>query len=372
MSKDRPDAPRRNASSSSSSPPPGDAEQEDEEARASIAAPAEPSPVVFIIGAGVVGTTLAARLSRAGVPVAGLHGRQSALSEVGSALAGVLGSSGELPQILRDSDVVIISVRDARIPEIAQRLVDEKRVRPDQVVLHTSGNRPAAEMLAAAKPHVRGVGTLHPLIAVTDAPGTLENLKGAYFGIEGDDEAKRLARWMVQRMGGRPLDLAAESMALYHAAAVLASNYVVALADIARAMLVAAGVRDADALPSLLPLMTSAVRNMVEVGLPSAMTGPVVRGDVPSIERHIAALTTRAPEVLDLYRRLGREVLRIARKRVPDLDDRAVERMGALFDGEDETEERGERTVVGRHAPGTARETESKAAAAAKKPKPKR
>src|SRR2546421_5454788 len=152
--------------------------------------PAEPTPVVFIIGAGVVGTTLAAKLVRAGVPVAGLHGRKTDLSEAASALAGVLGSSGDLPEIVSSSDVVVISVRDARIPEIAQRLVDEKRLRPGQVVLHTSGNRPASEMLGAARPHVKGVGTLHPLIAVTDAPGTLENPAGASFGIEGDGQAR--------------------------------------------------------------------------------------------------------------------------------------------------------------------------------------
>jgi predicted short-subunit dehydrogenase-like oxidoreductase (DUF2520 family) len=293
--------------------------------------PPEPTPVVFVIGAGVVGTTLAAKLLRAGVPVAGLHGRQSDLSELASALAGVLGSSGELPEILSASDVVVISVRDARVPEIAQRLVKEKRLRPEQVVLHTSGNRPAAEMLSAAKPHVRGVGTLHPLIAVTEAPGALENLRGASFGIEGDEPATRLAHRLVRLMGGRPLPLLAENMALYHAAAVMASNYVVALADIARAMLVAAGVPENDALPALLPLLSSAVRNVAEVGLPSAMTGPVVRGDVVSIDRHVAAIEAKAPETLDLYRRLGREVLRIARRRVPDLDDRAVEQMATLF-----------------------------------------
>src|SRR3954468_6809275 len=125
--------------------------------------PAAPTPVVFVIGAGVVGTTLAAKLLRAGVPVAGVHGRKPDLSELASALAGVLGSTGELPGIVAESDVVVISVRDTRIPEIAQRLVDEKRLRPNQVVLHTSGNRPAAEMLSAARPHVKGVGTLHPL-----------------------------------------------------------------------------------------------------------------------------------------------------------------------------------------------------------------
>jgi predicted short-subunit dehydrogenase-like oxidoreductase (DUF2520 family) len=296
----------------------------------------EPTPVVFIIGAGLVGTTLAAKLLRAGVPVAGLHGRQADLSDAGSALAGVLGSTGAIPDILSESQVVIISVRDARIPEVAQRLVDEKRLRPGQVLLHTSGNHPAAEMLSAARKHVKGVGTLHPLIAVTDAPGTLENLAGAYFGIEGDEDARRQAQGLVRKMGGRPLPLTADNMSLYHAAAVMASNYVVALADIARALLVASGVPEADAVPALVPLMTSAVRNVAEVGLPSAMTGPAVRGDVGSIERHVSALQAKAPDTLDLYRRLGREVLRIARKRVPDLDGRAVEQMAALFGGDGE------------------------------------
>ena len=301
--------------------------------------PAEPTPVVFIIGAGLVGTTLAAKLLRAGVPVAGLHGRKTDLSETASALAGVLGSSGDLPEIVSSSDVLVIAVRESRVPEVVQRLVDEKRLRPNQVVFHTSGSRPAAEMLGVARPHVRGVGTLHPLIAVTDAPGTLENLRGASFGLEGDETAVRLGHRLVRLMGGRPLTVAAENMALYHAAAVIASNYVVALADIARAMLLAAGVPEADALPALAPLMASAVRNVAEVGLPSAMTGPVVRGDVSAIERHLAALTAKAPETVDLYRRLGREVLRIARKRVPDLDDRVVEQMAALFDTEGGPEE---------------------------------
>jgi predicted short-subunit dehydrogenase-like oxidoreductase (DUF2520 family) len=181
---------------------------------------------------------------------------------------------------------------------------------------------------------VRGLGTLHPLIAVTDAPGSLENLRGAAFGVEGDEPAVKSATRLVKMMGGRTLRLAAESMALYHAAAVIGSNYVVALADLSRSLLVAAGIAEDDAQMALMPLMTSAVRNLVEVGLPSAMTGPVVRGDVESVERHVAALTRSAPEVLDIYRRLGREVLRIARKRVPELDGRAVEQMAAVFGGE--------------------------------------
>src|SRR4051794_14939204 len=84
--------------------------------------PTEPTPVVFIMGAGVVGTAIAARLTRAGVPVTGLHGRQLDLSAAASAIAGVLASTGEIPESLSSADVVIISVRDERIREVVDRL----------------------------------------------------------------------------------------------------------------------------------------------------------------------------------------------------------------------------------------------------------
>jgi predicted short-subunit dehydrogenase-like oxidoreductase (DUF2520 family) len=293
--------------------------------------PAEPTPTVFVIGAGVVGTTLAGKLTRVGVPVVGLHGRRSDLSAAASAASGVLSSSGDLPATVSTSDVLIIAVRDTRIREMAKRLLDEQRLRKSQVVLHTAGSRPAGDVLGELRPHVSGIGTLHPLIAVTDAPGTVESLAGAAFGVEGDAEAVRRARRLVRLMGGRVLQLSPETMALYHAGAVTASNYVVALADVARSLLVAAGIPEDEALPALLPLMSSAVRNLVELGLPAALTGPVARGDVESVERHLEALTARSPENLDLYQRLGRQVLRIARMRVPDLDAKAVSRLAALF-----------------------------------------
>ena len=108
--------------------------------------------------------------------------------------------------------------------------------------------------------------------------------------------------------GGRDLPL-------YHAGAVIASNYVVALADAARALLVEAGVPGDQALPALIPLMSSVVQNLSQLGLPGALTGPVERGDVSSVEQHLRILAARAPEMLDLYRRLGRDVLRLAREK---------------------------------------------------------
>ncbi|HET6147358.1 MAG TPA: DUF2520 domain-containing protein [Polyangia bacterium] len=299
-------------------------------ARASAEGPAEPTPVVFIVGAGVVGTALAARLVRAGVPVAGLHGRKHDLSDAAGAVSGVLASTGEIPPILSESDVVIISVRDERIPEVAARLVREKRLRKEQVVLHTSGAIAAAQALAVARPHVRAVGTLHPLVSFADARVAVEELKSVAFGIEGDEPARAVATRLVRSLGARAVFLDAENLPLYHVGAVIAANYVVALADMARRLLVKAGVPEDQALPALIPLLSSVVQNLSQVGLPGALTGPVERGDVSSVEQHLRILEARAPEMLDLYRLIGRDVLRLAQEKSA-LEPATVGRLESLF-----------------------------------------
>ena len=316
---------------------------------AMIEGPAAPPPSVFIMGAGVVGTALATRLVRAGVPVRGLHGRQVELPDdaggssggVGGGV-GVVGSTGEIPPVLSESDVVIIAVRDDRISEVAARLVRERRLRPGQVLLHTSGANPARTILAPAVAHVRAVGTLHPLVSFADARVAVEGLDEIAFGIEGDEPARALAQQIVRALGARAVMLEAENLALYHAGAVIASNYVVAMADTARSLLVKAGVPAEEALPVLIPLLASVVQNLAQVGLPGALTGPVERGDVTVVERHLGALAARAPELVELYRLVGRDVLRLAHTKAGQtkagqtkrgMDPASAARLEALFSG---------------------------------------
>jgi predicted short-subunit dehydrogenase-like oxidoreductase (DUF2520 family) len=301
-------------------------------ARAMAEGPAEPTPSVFIMGAGIVGTALAARLVRASVPVTGLHGRQVELTDAARAISGVVGSTGEIPAILSESDVVIISVRDERVPEVAERLAKEGRLRPTQILLHTSGANPARTILKPAVGHVRAVGTLHPLVSFADARVAVENLRDVAFGIEGDEPARAAAKRIVRALGARAVFLEAENLALYHAGAVMASNYVVALADTAQSLLIKAGVPADQALPVLIPLLSSVVQNLAQVGLPGALTGPVERGDVTSVERHLGTLTARAPELIELYRLVGRDVLRLAREKTK-LDPASAARLEALFAG---------------------------------------
>jgi predicted short-subunit dehydrogenase-like oxidoreductase (DUF2520 family) len=269
------------------------------------------APSVFIVGAGVVGTALAARLGRGGVPVIGLHGRQ-------------------IPASFSQADIGIIAVRDELIPEVAARLNGDGLLRPNQILLHTSGAHPAASALAAARPHVRAVGTLHPLLSFADARAAVDGGQALAFGIEGDEPARAAAELLARALGARSVVLDGASLPLYHAGAVVASNFVVALADVARRLLVTAGVPADQALPALIPLLASVVQNLETLGLPGALTGPVQRGDASTVEQHLRALEARAPETVELYRLLGRDVLRLARER-SKLDDAAVERLEGLL-----------------------------------------
>ena len=303
-------------------------------ARAMTEGPAEPAPSLFIMGAGVVGTALAVRLAGVGVTVTGLHGRQVEPTDAARATSGVVGSTGEIPPILSESDAVLIAVRDDRIPEVAARLVREGRLRPGQILLHTSGANPARTILAAAVPHVRAVGTLHPLVSFADARVAVAGLHEVAFGIEGDEPARAVAGRIVRALGARAVILEAENLPLYHAGAVIASNYVVAMADTARSLLVKAGVPADQALPVLIPLLASVVQNLAQVGLPGALTGPVERGDVTVVERHLGTLAARAPELVELYRLVGRDVLRLAREK-SKIDPASAARLEALFSGAD-------------------------------------
>ena len=307
----------------------------EEKARVTVGEPSEPAPSVFIMGAGVVGTALAVRLAGAGVSVTGLHGRQVELTggvRMSSGAVEVVRSTGEIPPILSEAEAVIISVRDDRIPEVAARLVSEGRLRRGQILLHTSGANPARAILATAVPHVRAVGTLHPLVSFSDARVAVEALGEVAFGIEGDEPARALATRIVRALGARAVILEAENLALYHAGAVIASNYVVAMADAAQSLLIKAGVPADQALPLLIPLLASVVQNLAEVGLPGALTGPVERGDVTVVERHLGTLAARAPELVELYRLVGRDVLRLARQKAR-IDPASAARLEALFSG---------------------------------------
>jgi predicted short-subunit dehydrogenase-like oxidoreductase (DUF2520 family) len=274
-----------------------------------------PTPEVFIVGAGPVASALGGALRHAGVPVLGLWGRRADKVRVAAGIAGIAGFSAAPPDLLLEANVVLVAVADDAIGQVARTIVETGLVGKRHVLLHCSGARSAEDAFGDVAERVGGIGTLHPLRAIVDAREAARSMRGTVFGIEGDDAGRATAHVLAGLLGGTALDIDGPGMALYHAAASMTSNFLVALVDAAVEALGAAGVERDQALRSLLPLLRSTVENMAQKGRPAALTGPGARGDAGTVERHLAALAARAPRLLPLYRSLAERTLALARQK---------------------------------------------------------
>ena len=270
-------------------------------------------PRIAVLGTGRMGSVLALALKEGRWPVDGVWNRHP---ERARALGDRLGPPSRVYEnaeaAFASAEVVFLTVADDAVSALAEHLAPA--VRAGQVVFHTSGVLTAGELdpLARAGAHV---GALHALQTFADVDRGLERVHGVYWTVDGDDEARAIAGRVVRVLRGRLLRVPPEGRVLYHAAAVVASNYLVALADQASHLMVAAGVAREDALAALIPLMQGTLANLEASDASSALTGPVARGDSATVRRHLEALQLDLPDAVLLYRMLGTRCLALARTR---------------------------------------------------------
>lgn len=281
------------------------------------------NPTTFLVGAGPVATALAGALRLAGVPVLGLWARRAAQARAAGSTAGVAAFSSAPPDILLECEVVILAVADAATAEVATMLAGTGLIGKRHVLLHCAGSAAAKEVFGDVASQVKGIGTLHPLSAIADAKTSMRALRGTVFGVEGDDVGRATAERLSSALGGVPLPLDSSMMAAYHAAAAIASNYVVAAIDAAASILASAGVPADKAARALVPLAEGALRNVSAHGTTAGLTGPIRRGDAETIRKHLDALRGK-PDLVETYRALARRALEIA-KRIdgPDAPNRS-------------------------------------------------
>jgi predicted short-subunit dehydrogenase-like oxidoreductase (DUF2520 family) len=279
----------------------------------------EPSRAsVGVIGPGRAGAGLALALARAGHRVF-LHGRR--VRPVPAPLALTVGAEGVPPPWIAQVAVVVIAVRDDSILRLARLLADSGHVRESHTILHLSGVL-GQETLAPLLPTRAALGSLHPLQTIADAELAPERLSGAWAAVEGMPRAIEAAESLARSVGLRPFRVGPKFKAMYHAGAVFASNYFVVVEAVAQRLLRHVGLTDEQAWEALQPLVRGSFENLLRDGPSAALTGPVLRGDVATIARHLEALTI---DDANLYRALGRAALELAVKR--GLDQATAERV---------------------------------------------
>ncbi len=271
--------------------------------------PGQP-PVIGIIGAGAVGTALGVALTRAGWPVHAVASRDPERRQRFHALVDGSRMFSEGQAVVEEVELVILAVPDDAVASVAAGL----RMYGGQAMVHTSGALDA-DVLAPAMAAGTQIGAFHPLVAFADTERAVAALKGATVAIEGDDQLATLLATMAEAIGAHPVRLASGSKAAYHAAAVLAAGGFVALLDAIVELGRVAGLDEAGALAIYGPLIEGTLGNARALGVRAALTGPIARGDIGTLDAHLAALERHAPDVMALYRAVAdREIdLAVAR-----------------------------------------------------------
>ncbi len=284
-----------------------------------------PVSIVGIAGAGKLGCALARLLCDAGGQGVIIASRTPSHAERGASFAGPAARAVDWPELAKLCDRLLITVSDHAIAAVAASLAGLGFA--GEAALHTCGAL-GAEPLAPLAERGAACGVLHPLQTIATPERGVEALRGIHWGVTADGEASQWADRIVTLLRGRRLDIAADARPLYHAAGVTACNYLIALEDAAVSIMEAAGVERPAALAALAPMVDATRLNTFELGPVAALTGPVLRGDLDTVTRHLDALATLPQTIRDLYKAGGRHAITLARQRGLDPDQaRRLERL---------------------------------------------
>ncbi len=265
---------------------------------------------IALIGAGKVGTALGYLLSRRGYQLTAVYSRSTASAKKSVHVIGQGNASDNIIATAQSAEIVFITTPDKAIEATCAEIAARQGFAPESIVIHCSGALPSS-ILEPARSCGAHIASLHPIQSFAEAKQAIKLLPGSYFGFEGDSETEETARQLVEALEGKWLAISTEDKPLYHVAAVFACNYVVTLLNIGVRLLEEIGVATQDALPALLPLLCGTVDNLKRLGLPQALTGPIARGDIKTVESHLQALGEKLPELVRLYSELGTHTLSI-------------------------------------------------------------
>jgi len=264
-------------------------------------------PKLGFIGAGTVGTALAIRLSERGHKVVAVSSRsQASADKLAQAINGC--RAVENGQAVADSaELVFITTPDGAIATVVSTI----KWHPGQSVVHCSG-ADSVNSLEPARKQGASVGAIHPLQTFASVEQAINNISGSTFALEAQEPLLSTLKDIATTLDGTCIELTASDKVLYHAAAVMACNYLVTLVKLATDLWQTFNVPPERATQALLPLLRGTIANIERVGIPQCLTGPIARGDTGTIKKHIDAMEKAAPALLPTYLDLGRQTIPIA------------------------------------------------------------
>ncbi len=259
------------------------------------------------IGAGKVGTALAVLLNRKGYTIAAVYDHTPTAAERLKTLVNTSQVMGNSQQVADIADLTFITTPDSAI----QPVVSQINWTPGKSVIHCSGADSTA-ILEKAQKDGASVGVLHPLQTFAGITQAIDNIPGTTFAIEAEEPLLATLKEMTVSLGGSWIQLKAKDKAAYHAAAVFASNYLVTLVKMATDLWQTFDIPTDQAIKALLPLMQGTLHNIDTLGLPQCLTGPIARGDIGTVKKHLDEISQKTPELFPAYKELGLQAIPVA------------------------------------------------------------
>lgn len=284
---------------------------------------------MIFIGAGPVGLTMARLFSNAGHKIVYFISRNEKRRQKAKKFSHALRTAYSFSEATEDFDILFISTPDDTLGEIAERIAPQIKSGVNFYVGHFSGIVPSS-VLQPLKNKGARIGSLHPLQTFASPEETINAFTGTYICIEGDNEAVNLFSGLAAEIGGKPFSIGTDKKPLYHAAAVIACNYLVTLVNEAQKLLQEIGINQENAAKMLLPLIKTTVTNIETVGIPKALSGPVARGDITTILNHIENIKKKTPELLELYGTLGLKTIEVSLAK-GQIADETARKMRQIF-----------------------------------------
>lgn len=275
---------------------------------------------IGFIGAGKVGCSLAKYFAIHGLSVTGFFSKTAASAQEAAQFT----ESKYYPSakaLIDDSDMIFLTVTDGAIETVWESMKGEALA--GKIICHCSGSLSSGIFSDIQQYGAYGY-SIHPLYAIPSKTTSYKDLAHTMFTLEGDPTYLPKVQSMLEALGNRVQVIATESKAKYHAAAVFASNHMLALAKVATDLLKDCGFTDETARTAIKPLMEGNLAHLIADGPVLALTGPVERADVTTIARHLNCLPK---DTVPLYKELSKILVQLGKEKHPETDYSSLEQL---------------------------------------------
>lgn len=263
---------------------------------------------IGFIGAGKVGCAFGKYLYDKGFKVKGYFSKSFSSSLKGAKL--VKGKAfNDINFLVKESDIIFITTPDDVIKETSKTIAG-LNLSLNKIFIHMSGAL-SSSILRDIKDKGGYVYSLHPLQSFADIKTSVKKLSETVFSLEGDDEKKEVIKDMLKKLDNKYFLIDSEKKPIYHASACVLSNYLVTLLDYGFSYLEEIGIDKKEANEAFYPLISVTLENVRKLGTKKALTGPIKRGDLDTIKKHIESIKKESPELLKTYKVLGLETLKL-------------------------------------------------------------